>query len=746
MKIRILRLAIISCICYVFAGCQPKKKADPKNKVDTAKSRTTWSVYRGSSKSTNYSGLKQINKKNVDQLQPAWIFKPNDVTPAPGRRFFGRTESSPIIIDSLLYTASTQNIIYAINAQNGRKIWSFDPHGTGDMNRIRGTASAQRGVTYWTDGNEKYILFTASHYLFEIDALTGKPISEFGNDGKVDLKDGLRDDPSKITLPVRTTSPGIIYKDLIILGNRGTDTYGDQPGDIRAYNVRTGKLVWTFHVVPRPGEEGYDTWPKNAWKYVGGAGDWAGLALDKKRGVVFATTGGTSYDFYGGGRAPGKNLFGSSVLALNASTGKLIWYYQTVHHNLWDYDLAAPPNLLTVVRNGKEVDAVAAENKNGFLYLLNRETGKPLFPVEEREVPASDVPGEQAYPTQPFPLKPKPFSNQRLTDSLIADYDPQTHDSLLKVFHSLRYEGLFTPPSLRGTLEIPATTGGVEWGSVGYDPETHIIYIKSNNNAAEIVKLKKISEAGRSGNAIITKTLYQRGELFYKESCAGCHGADLKGAGNNPSLIDLKQRMSKKQVLHQINVGGGVMPSFSQILSDVQKRAILAYLFGNKKAKYTPTKGSKGETETIRKELIKKGRDPDIPMYRNSTAYRRFSDKKGRPAIKPPYGLLSAINLNTGEYEWQITVGRGRGPIVTAGGLLLMATSGTGDGSGNRRDHKLQAYDKATGKLIWETTLPAGASSTFSTYMVNGRQYVVFPVAGTKENPGGSVMAFALPE
>jgi quinoprotein glucose dehydrogenase len=738
MKIRIISLVLSTlCICFTTARCQSHKESNSN----------TWSVYRGGPKSTSYSPLKQINKTNVKQLQLAWVFKPKDSR--QGRR--ERSETNPIVVNGILYTISGRGRVYAVNAVSGKKVWAFDPFNGGGVK-----ISKVRAVTYWQGGGDQYILFTAGYHLWEVNAKTGKPISEFGRNGKINLKKALRDAPEGVPVEgiVRVTSPGIIYKNLIILGNRGTDKYGDVPNDIRAYNVKTGKLVWTFHVIPRPGEPGYDTWPKGAWKYVGGAGDWAGLSLDQKKGVVFLTTGSASYDFYGGGRAPGKNLYANCVIALDASTGKLIWHFQTVHHNLWDYDLAAPPVLTTVKRHGKKIDAVAAANKNGFLFVLNRKTGKPLFPVVEKKVPASKVPGEKAYPTQPFPLSPKPFANQHMTDSLITDYSPQVHDSLLKVFHSLRYEGLFTPPSIQGTLEMPATIGGVEWGSLAYDPQTHILYVKSNTNEAEIVKLRKYYSSGKSAankksaisKALVNKTVYQQGKLFYKKYCSSCHGVNRQGKGLAPSLVGIKKILTRDQVLHQINKGGGNMPAFGQIINTVQKNAIIAYLFNDKKAKAVHPKesGGKSKKKTMRKILDERGRNPHLPMYRNVTAYRHFSDKKGRSAIKPPWGLLSAINLNTGDYEWQIPIGRSEGPMVTGGGVVFLATSGNGKGTGMRGQHQLQAYDKATGKLLWETSIPANSSSTPSTYKLNGRQYVALSVAGTKSNPGGSVMAFAL--
>src|SRR5687768_1359878 len=485
----------------------------------------TWSVYKADAASSSYSALNEINKKNVQQLKVAWTFNPDDAV--EGARY-AASQCNPIIIDDVMYLASARHRIYAINASNGKPIWSFDPFDGGPG------GGSFRGVTYWEDGNDKRILFTGGDNLFALNAETGKPIAEFGKNGKVSMNVGIRDDPEKIS--IKPTSPGIVYKDLLIIGNEVSELYGAQPGYIRAYNVRNGKLEWTFHTVPKPGELGYDNWPKDAWKYAGGANCWGGLSVDEKRGMVFFGTGSPSYDFYGADRI-GKNLFGNCVVALDANTGKHIWHFQTVHHDLWDYDLPAPPNLVTVVRDGKKIDAVAQTSKVGFLYVLNRETGESLFPVEERPVPASDVPGEQAWPTQPFPLKPKPYCRQYLTIDDLSDFSPVSRDSLVNLFKSLRYEGLFTPPSIKGSLIFPGTIGGSEWGGAAYDPSTHIIYLKSNESP-EIDLLQKIDPVVTSSKV----SVHDDGKRIYTTYCASCHKADRTGDEPlNPSLVDLNK-------------------------------------------------------------------------------------------------------------------------------------------------------------------------------------------------------------
>lgn len=724
------------CICIlllvIFLGCH-----DDNNNNKFA----TWSVYKGDATSASYSSLKQINKENVQQLKLAWIFYPSDTIEGSRSE---RSECNPIIVDSIMYITSARHRVYAINAGTGKRIWSFDPFNGGAGGGVN------RGVTFWQDGSDKRILFTAGNYLFALNAITGTLISKFGENGKVNLNDGMRGDPKAISIV--PTSPGIVFEDLLILGTEVSELYGAEPGYERAYNIRTGKLEWTFHTIPLPGEVGYETWPKDAWKYVGGANDWGGMSLDKNRGIVYLATGSPTYDSYGADRK-GKNLFGNCVIALDAKTGKLKWYYQTVHHDLWDYDLPAPPNLVTIERDGKKIDAVAQVSKVGFLYLLNRETGEPIFPIEEKAVPPSDVPGEEAWPTQPFPSKPKPFARQFMTKDDLSDFSPEAHDSLLQQFKNLRYEGLFTPPSIQGTLSLPATVGGAEWGGAAYDPYTHILYVKSNESP-EISLLQKIDRNNKNLQGLSD---YEKGRKLYMTYCAGCHGEDRNGNGlQNPSLLKISERKNKESILDKIRHGGGRMPSFADILKKREEEAIIAYLDDNKNKPASVTDDNLLEIQ--RNELaVKNGKkegnvDDSATRYLNVTAYRSFKDKDENPGIKPPWGTLNAINLNTGEYEWRIPVGNIEklqkeggpitgsqsmtGPIVTSGGLVFL---------GGMRDKKLMAFDKKTGNLLWEIILPGMVTSNPSTYMYNGKQFIAMSVAGNKENEGGSVMSFALP-
>jgi quinoprotein glucose dehydrogenase len=639
-NVKDVRLAIrLLAMMMVIVSC---KTGDDKNR--------TWSVYKADANSSNYSPLDLINTTNVSKLKSAWTFSISDKT--PGTR---PSQCNPIIVDGVLYATSAGQSAYAVNAETGEKVWSFDPF-NGDEG-----AEVNRGLTYWESGEDKRILFTANNNLYALDSRTGKLISSFGKEGKVDLRVGLRDTAENIfkDIFVSTTSPGIIYKDLIIMGCRVPDVYGAQPGYIRAYNCKTGELTWTFHTVPLPGEAGYETWPIDAYKVVGGVNNWAGMSLDKKRGMVFLALGSPSYDFYGTDRK-GTNLYGNCVLALDATTGKHVWHFQTVHHDLWDYDLPAPPNLVTLKRDGKDIDAVAQITKQGFVFIFNRENGEPLFPIEERKVPASNLPGEEASPTQPFPVKPEPFARQLITEADLTNYSTADHDSLVKKFRSLRYEGLYTPPDLKGTLQLPGTRGGGEWGGAAFDPSTNFLYIKSND-APDIQTITK----------------------------------------GDPKIAASERPTSKKAV---------------------------------------------SQLETVK-------RNAGADQYVNITGYITWKDPSGNPAITPPWGTLSALDLSTGEYAWQIPLGNDEarqeqgkpetgqegkaGPVVTAGGLIFI--SGTDD-------KKLRALDKSSGKLLWETTLPALANATACTYQVKGKQYVTISVGGTTENPSGYIMAFALPD
>lgn len=707
-----LQDVFVLLVFLLLIGCQS----------DTDKDRT-WEVYLSDAESSQYSSLDQINVSNVDQLQEAWRFEISDM-PEGARP--GTCESNPIIVDGVLYATSARDWLYAINAETGEQIWSYDAYDGGESPGLGIT----RGVTYWEDGDDKRILFGAGRNLIALDAKTGKPISTFGVNGRVNLNDGVRENPE--TVSVTSTSPGIIYNDLIIMGSRVPDEYGSKPGFIQAYNCKTGELVWTFHTIPQPGEPGYETWPEDAYQYAGGVNNWAGMSLDSQRGIVFVPLGSPTYDFYGANRK-GKNLYGNSLVALDAATGEYIWHYQTVHHDLWDYDLPSPPNLAQVRWNGEEIDAVAQVTKQGFVFVFNRETGEPLYPIEERSVPASNMPDEEAWPTQPFPLKPEPFARQWMTEEDLTHYSAADHDSITRQFRSMRYEGLYTPPDLKGTIQLPGTRGGANWGGAAYDPATTYLYIRSSN-APDIMTIRNVSEEPQADSI----SVFEIGQNIYMNYCATCHGQDRSGTEPYPSLIGLEDRMSRETALEVTRTGAGIMPGFASTIEG-NEEAIIAFLYQElEQQSNMVATADMDQTQT------------EYDRYVHTTPYRTWQDPSGNPALTPPWGTLNALNLSTGEYAWQIPLGNneklqeegapptGRegkaGPIVTAGGLVFISGS---------EDQQFQAFDKKTGELIWETTLPAAYNATPSTYEINGKQFVVLSVGGNEENPSGFIIAFA---
>jgi quinoprotein glucose dehydrogenase len=440
-----------------------------------AQDRKTWSDYGGSADSAQYSGLSHINRSNVARLQIVWTYPTAD-----GKKYW----FNPLVIGGVMYVLGRNNSIIALDAATGKEIWVHpaDP----DTSII-----TSRGINYWesADGSDRRLLFASNHFLRALDARTGKLIASFGSDGRVDLKQGLDRDPATLRL-VQSTTPGRVFENLLILGSATNQGYGSAPGDIRAYDVRTGKLVWTFHTVPRPGEFGYDTWPKDAWKRVGGANVWSEISVDVTRGIVYAPTASAKYNFYGADRS-GQNLFSDCLLALDARTGKRLWHYQMVHHDIWDYDGATAPKLLTVRHEGKLVDIVALPTKQGFVWVFHRVTGEPLWPIEERPVPRSDMPGEETWPTQPFPLKPPPFARQKFTvDDLSPFLTPEDRARFRDEILSARNEGMFTPPGVRNTIQMPGNNGGANWGGAAVDPRHGTLFVVSKDLPA-MLKLAK---------------------------------------------------------------------------------------------------------------------------------------------------------------------------------------------------------------------------------------------------------------
>ncbi|CAN5211362.1 hypothetical protein BH23BAC1_BH23BAC1_33170 [soil metagenome] len=687
--------------------------------TDSFDERREWREYLGGPERNHYSPLDQINLSNVNQLQMAWQYHTKDS---------GQIQCNPIIVNGILYgmTAITQP--FAVDAATGKEIWNKrDTTGANSL-------ASSRGLVYWENGNDKRILYSSDSWLYAVDALTGEPIKSFGADGRTSLKAGLGE-TAKDKFVISNT-PGTVYQDLIIMPLRISEGPDAALGHIQAFNIRTGKLAWVFKTIPEPGEFGYDTWPEDTYKNVdvGAANNWAGMAIDRDRGIVYVPTGSAAFDFWGGNRI-GSNLFANTLLALDARTGKRIWHFQIVHHDILDRDPPAPPNLLTVTRNGKRIDAVAQVTKQGYVFLFDRVTGEPLYEIEDVPAPPTDIPGEEAWPTQPRPVKPEPYARQDFREEDINSY-AENKDELIERFRKSRYEGPFTPLSKQGTIIFPGLDGGAEWGGAAVDPEG-IIYINSN----EMAWLISLDEA-RPKNA---ENFVSLGERIYEANCSACHGSERTGnpASGFPSLINIKDRQQREHVLDVISRGKGMMPAFSQ-LTEEEKSSLLAFLY--EETEPTPEFKEPGLDMSEVKE-------PLVP-YKIS-GYSKFLDKNGHPAMKPPWGTLNAIDLNTGEYVWKVVYGttpeleaEGHpqtgsenygGPVITAGNLLFIA--GT-------KDEMFRAYNKKTGELIWETKLPAAAFATPSTYEVNGKQYVVLACGGTKLGApkGDSYVAFALPD
>jgi quinoprotein glucose dehydrogenase len=685
---------------------------------------TDWPTYLGDRANSHYSPLKQINARNVSKLEIAWTYQSGGARP-DGR---SQIQCNPLIIDGVLYGTSPALVLFALDAATGRELWRFNPlRGGGDHQAL----GVNRGVVFWADGEDRRILYTAGPYLHAVNARDGKLISSFGTDGRVDLKQGLGREANQ--LYVVTTTPGIVFRDLLILGSRVAEGPGPSaPGHIRAYNIRTGKMAWIFHTIPHPGETGYETWPADAWKFIGGANCWAGMALDEKRGIVFVPTGSAAFDFWGGNRL-GQNLFANCLLALDATTGKRLWHYQFVHHDLWDRDPPAPPNLLTIKRNGKSVDAIAQVTKSGHVFVFNRETGEPLFPIEEHIVPPSDLQGEFAWPTQPTPLKPAPFARQVFSADEITDISPESHKTVLEKFVKVRPHAPFLPPSREGTIIFPGFDGGAEWGGAATDP-SGILYV----NANEMPWILTMVETKPKDGPVLSS-----GAQIYSQICAACHGANRSGdpARAFPSLEKIGEKLKKPDIVQLLNTGKGMMPSVA-FLSEEQKQAVAGFLLDE-----TPTSRSADQPTASEDVLI---REP----Y-SHTGYNRWLDTNGYPAVKPPWGTLNAIDLNTGEFVWRAPLGefpeltaRGipptgtenyGGPVVTAGGIIFIAAS---------KDEMFRAFDQKTGKILWQTKLPAAGYATPSTYMINGQQFIVIACGGGKcgTKSGDAYVAFALPK
>lgn len=682
-------------VCGIGLGCVEEQPRDQ-----------AWPEYLGNGARDHFSPLVEITRENVTQLKPIWSYSLPDS---------GQIQANSIIVSGVLYGVSPTVQVFALDAATGKEKWRFgDP--------INHWSATSRGVTYWQKGQDKRILFTAGPTLWALDADTGKPIDSFGKQGQVDLHTGLPAIAQEKFIISNT--PGTLFGDLLIMPVRVSEGIDAAPGDIRAFDVVTGKLVWTFHTIPHPGEFGYETVPKDAYtnREIGGANNWAGMAIDRERGIVYVPTGSMADDFYGGNR-PGSNLFSNCLLALDARTGKRLWHFQTTHHDIWDRDLPAPPTLATITVQGKKRDIVAQLSKQGYVYVFDRVTGEPIFPIEERRVPRQGVPGEITWPTQPFPTLPKPFSRQsdQITEAQISPFAPNRAE-LVAQLATLK-TAVYHPGTESGTLLLPGYDGGAEWGGAAVDP-AGVLYVNSNE-MAWILKLERTQ-------AQVSKPL---GALVYEQHCQTCHGTERKGGGNVPSLVGISDRQTRDQVHRLIQQGKGMMPGFPQI-SAAKRQALLDFLWGT----------------MDKQEVVASSSSPSLPY--KSDGYHKFLDSRGLPAIAPPWGQLTAIDLNTGAFKWQIPLGfepiiekeTGQrntgvenygGPVVTASGILFIAAT---------KDGFFRAFDTRNGKLLWEYLLPAAGFATPSIYQVNGKQYIVIACGGTKlgTKKGNQYVAFGL--
>jgi quinoprotein glucose dehydrogenase len=693
-----------------------------------AQNSTGWTAYNGGPDGDHYSRLKQINRANVQRLKVAWTFDTGES---------GGIQDNPLVVGRRLYAYTPTQKVVALDAATGRLRWKFD-------SGINGTQPA-RGVAYWTDGKEERILAGVMNFLYCLDAKTGKPVASFGEGGRIDLRKDLRGNFEEQS--VALTTPGIIYKNLIIVGGRNPETHPSPPGDIRAFDVRTGKLVWSFHTIPHPGEAGYETWPAEAWKTAGAANNWAGMSLDAKRGILYAPTGSAVMDFYGGDRV-GNNLYADTLLALDANTGKRLWHFQGVHHDIWDRDFPAPPALFTIRRGGKTVVGIAQTTKQGYLYLFDRLTGGPLFPVNEVAYAASTVPGETTSATQPKPELPEPFARQLLTEEMLTTRTVEAHEWAVKAFREFRSNGQFYPFAVdKQTVIFPGFDGGGEWGGPAIDPVAGVLYV----NSTEMAWTGGLTAPKKGGSA---------GAQIYSKQCAVCHGADRSGSVPTfPSLTNIDSRLTAEQIASKIRNGAGRMPAFPNI-SDDGLKALLKYLHEGD----GPKSGDAGRPgDALRRgEAMEPKAAPETSAAAETSAnefaftgYRKFLDPDGYPAIAPPWGTLNAIDLRTGKYLWKVPLGeypelaaQGMkdtgtenygGPIVTAGGVLFIGAT--------VYDRRFRAFDTQTGKILWETELPFAGVATPSSYMINGRQYVVIAASGgrdPKSGAGGMYVAFAL--
>ncbi len=684
----------------ILMACQ----ANPTNEDNN------WSVYLGDHASSQFSPLADINASNVTQLKPAWTYNGDEAHPQNRSQI----QCNPLVIDGVVYATTATLKLIALDGSSGELIWTFDPY-DGEFSQFG--MGVNRGLM-WHSGREHTLFYSAGKYVYAVNPSDGKMRKTFGIEGKINLQEGLSGDSE---LSVFGNTPGVIYKDLIIMGGRVSESTKAAPGHIRAFDVSTGEQRWIFHTIPKPGEHGYDTWPENAYKEIGGANVWAGFALDEEHGIVYCPTGSAAYDFYGGDRH-GENLFANCLLALDANTGNRIWHFQTIHHDMWDKDLPAPPNLLTLNKAGKEIPAVAQITKNGLLFVFNRLTGEPIYPIKEMPVPAARLKGEKAWPTQPVPTGFPIFSRYKLDDEDFAIRTTEANTFAESIWEETFHEaGPFEPLSETGTIIFPGYDGGGEWGGAAYDKEKGNLIVNSNE-----IPWRNIMDPVAPAT---------EGENVYRVFCQNCHGNQLQGNsvyGNIPSLVKLENRITLEEATTIIKMGKGIMPAFSY-LSDDKIKAVYQYINGEDDSEKTV--------------------DPNWPHPYIMRGYEKLYAPDGYPMIKPPWGQLTSIDMNEAKINWQVPLGNHDsltiegidntgtenygGPIVTSGGLIFIAAT---------MDEKIRAFDEASGAELWSHPLPAAGYATPATYAIDGKQYILIACGGGKlGTPSGDQwVAFSL--
>jgi quinoprotein glucose dehydrogenase len=685
---------------------------------------TTWTHYGGSPDQSKYFNGSEITKENVNQLEVAWNY------PAEG----GFNNFSPIVVDTTMYVVGKSNSLIALNVLTGKEIWIHA--------NLRGLT--RKGINYWESNNkkDKRLIFTLNNSLQTIDAVTGKSILTFGKDGYTDLREGLDREPNSIRR-VQAMMPGVICGDLLILGSAPGEGYFSAPGYVRAYSVVTGKFEWTFHTIPHPGEFGYDTWPKDAYKYVGGVNVWSEMSADTERGIVYLSLGSPTYDFYGADRI-GSNLFGNSLVALDVKTGKRLWHYQTVHHDLWDYDLSPAPQLITINKDGKKIDAVASATKHGYVFVFDRVTGEPVFPIEEKPFPASDMPDEEAWPTQPIPTIPS-FMRHEVTKENI---NPYFTDSLKQVWHAridAAKTGLFQPPSDKyETIILPGPLGGANYGNTGSNPEKGLMFVMSQEHPS-IYKLSKVEPP----KVDISKDEVKKAKTLYDNTCKSCHGPNLEG-GVGPTLKNVTQHIFYDEFKAIVLDGRRQMPGNVHV-DEASLASLYRFMGGN------PISGNfrrgNNEEETM----------PEGTVVASGGVKMREDEKRAAPMLdypddvehpesryttdyglewtnlmSPPWSYIVAYDLNDGSIKWKTPIGedfefvngdKTKGAIVGVQRKSMVVTS-TGIVFVTAKGGKLYALDQETGNVLWETTLSNESVAVPAMYSVNGKQYLVINATG----------------